>query len=213
MTYAEARVARALGRARPPMSFGAVKLAFGLAPAALAPYRVFGLRIGGEDAVACVPDNLATVVLSAVDPALAVLDSPMIPLLLELSLEPLLLEAASPGMAVELGHAVQPFDGAAVGLSCDLGGTKGKIALTLGPAAALALAMALEGAPGECTPLPGLTVPLRIRALAADVLVADMRRCVPATWCWPSRQRPGWRCSWPATGLAGTSPGRGAVSE
>ncbi len=180
LTRAQARLAVALARRRDPVAAAGFAVLFGAAPGAVEDPVRFGLSLGGDQGLLTVPGRLLRRVLDGLDPAAAAAGEDAACLLLELALEPVLarLEAEAPALAVRLhpapGAAWQ--GGLSLGVRCRDGGAECfALRLDLGEAAARAVAEALRRMRGARRALPGLAVPVGVRALATDLPLAMLR--------------------------------------
>ena len=188
LTPESAALARVLARRLPPMRAGGIEV--GLAPPPDDVVEPVSLTAAfadaeSEDAILTLPLALHDAVLAGLDPAAPGAGPDEAALLLELALEPVLLrlEAAMPGFAFALRPApastTAPRDGVSLGVACRVGTAGGVARLDLGPAAARAAARALGRVPGQRVPLPALPIPLHVRALAAELSVAELRELRP----------------------------------
>ncbi len=229
LTRVQARLANALARRRDPVAAAGCEILFVPAPDRVEDPVRFALWLGGEAGLLTVPRRLLRRVLDGLDPAAAAAGSDSLCLLLELALEPDLarLEAAAPPLSVELHPAPDQMpqaarqDGLALGLRCrDALGEGFALRLDLGEAAARAVTGALHATRGRRRALPGLAVPVRVRALATDlplamlralrhgdvILAASPRPGVPGGLLLVAGERICWRADQGGRGLVVVSP-------
>ncbi len=189
ITPEAARFARVLARRRPPLAAVPLSVEFGPAPSQIDdPVRLvlalggqaLGQQALGEQAgQLTLPRRLLERLLARLDPAAVAAGPEAACLLLELALEPVLtrLEAGRPELSVRLSPAPASawLGELQAGLHCRDGDDASALLLDLSAAAGRALADALERMPALRLPMPGLPVPVRVRAMATDLPLAALR--------------------------------------
>jgi type III secretion protein Q len=173
-----AALARSLSRRRLVRNLDGFDLQVVAPPDRISDPAAFDLLPDGETARLTMPRSLLHHLLGILDAAAPGAAPDAAALLLELYLEPILtrLEADFPRLAVRLRPATGEAECAAfaIGLAVRHGMTAGTLRLDLDLAVARLVAVALAQLPDSQDPMPDLPVCLHLRALCADVTLAEL---------------------------------------
>jgi type III secretion protein Q len=176
LSQAEAVLASCFAARRWPIPLGDGELSLVPPPAHVPDAMCMGVTFGAELARCFLPRQCVDRMLATLDPAASKAAADVLPLLLELVIEPFLsgLDAVLP---VTLGPdpgelpSIMPL-----GLRWRDGATDDDVArLELGPHAAAALAGLVTAVPLQRRRIDQLVVPLQVRALAAELTIAELR--------------------------------------
>ncbi|HLY91328.1 MAG TPA: hypothetical protein VKQ27_20250, partial [Acetobacteraceae bacterium] len=176
LSQVEAVIARCFAARRRPIPLGDGELSLLPPPAQVSGAMAVGLTFGTGPARCILPRPCIDRILEALDPAASKAEPDVQALLLELAIEPWLaqLDAVLP---VTLGADPGELPLAALlGLRWRDGASSDDVArLELGPAAAAALAGVITAMPLQRRRIDGLVVPLQVRALTAELTLAELR--------------------------------------
>jgi type III secretion protein Q len=175
-----AAVARGLSRRRCIRNFDGFDLHVVAPPEVIADPVAFELALDGQAARITLTRALLHHLLRSLDPAAANAAPDAAALLLELQLEPLLtrLETGFPSLAVALRPATGETDDCTIftiGLAVRDGAIAETLRLDLDLAAGRAVAAALTSLPDWPDAMQDLPICLHLRALSADVTLAELR--------------------------------------
>jgi type III secretion protein Q len=172
----------------------------------------FALSIGGAPGTLTVPLALVHGLLQSIGGAAAIEgDSELVAMLLELALEPTLLQLeqrhAELSICLASPRRVTPRDWLPVMLACSWRGASGIVRLDLRSDAAARLATALRPFTHQRERLPDLPIPVTLRAFVVDLPLASVRALEPGDvvlvegqrseeFCVLVNEKPFWRARW-----------------